>query len=245
MEETTKKLTAADIAAMIDHSLLRPNLSHEDFVQGIELSKAYQVATACVIGNDVAEAAELLEGTGVGVCPVINFPHGNSPTEVKLREIEAVMAAGADEIDVVMPISRLYSGDYEYVEKEVQAIVEKAHELGASVKFIFENVYLDDEQIKNACEICENAGADYVKTSTGYGPGGATLEDVALMRASSAPEVKVKAAGGIRTLDDLLRYRAAGADRIGTSSTKAIMEEAVAREEAGTLREVSDWKQGD
>lgn len=238
----TQALSVSDIAAMIDHSLLRPNLSRQEFLDGLELAKRYKAATVCVAPYDVKESAAVLEGSGVRVSTVIDFPHGNNSTAAKMFEVEEAVRNGASELDVVLAISRLYAGDYDYVERDLRAVIEKAHELGAPVKVIFENAYLTDEQIRKACEICREVGADYVKTSTGYGPGGATLENVALMRESCGPSVSVKAAGGIRTLDELLRYRAAGARMIGTRATQPILEEAVRREKAGTLRELADWR---
>ncbi|KAA3648471.1 MAG: deoxyribose-phosphate aldolase [Chloroflexi bacterium] len=227
---------------MIDHSLLRPNLSRQEFLDGIELAKKYKAATVCVAPYDVKESAELLEGSGVKVSTVIDFPQGSNTTAAKVFQVEEAVRNGASELDMVLGISRLFAGDYEYVKEDVRGVTEKAHELGVPVKVIFENAYLTDEQIEKACQLCEEVGADYVKTSTGYGPSGATLEDVALMRTSCGNAVSVKAAGGVRTLDDLLRYRAAGAKMIGTRSTQPILEEAEVRAKEGKLFEFDDWK---
>ena len=231
-------LTVSDIAKMIDHSLLRPNLADAEFFEGVELSKQYQVATCSVVPFDVARAVKLLDGSGVPVSTVVAFPHGTVPTEVKVFEGKRSIDAGAIELDMVMAISRMISGDYAYVEDDIRAMVELAHENGAELKVIFENCFLTKEMIIQACQISERAGADFVKTSTGYGSGGATLEDIKLMRASVSPRMKVKAAGGIRTLDEFLQYRAAGTNRIATRGSQAILEEAAKREAERTLLEL-------
>jgi deoxyribose-phosphate aldolase len=232
-------LTVKDIAKMIDHSLLRPDIAREELLAGIALAKAYDVASVCVRPCDVELSAEKLAGTDVLVGTVIAFPHGSNVTEVKVFEAQKAMEQGAIELDMVLAISRLRSGDFEVVEQDVRAVVEAAHAQSAIVKVILENSYLTNEEIVKACQLCEQAGADYVKTSTGYAPTGAKLEDVRLMRQSCGPAVSVKAAGGIRTLDDTLAYRAAGTKRIGTRSTKEIIDEAIARDEAGTLQEIA------
>lgn len=233
-------LTAKDIAKMLDHSLLRPSLTPDEVRAGIELALKYDMASVCVQPRDVKMAADMVAGTDVDVGPVINFPHGNAPTQVKVYEAERALDDGAVELDMVLPIGHLLAGDDDYVAGDIRAVVEAAHARQAIVKVIFENGYLTDEQIVKACQICQKVGADFVKTSTGYGPGGATLEDVRLMRQSCPPEMSVKAAGGIRDLDTLLQYRAAGAARIGASSSEQIMVEAVEREKAGTLQEIEE-----
>jgi deoxyribose-phosphate aldolase len=234
-------LTARDIALMIDHSLLNPAMALNDLMAGFELAKQYGVSTCCVRPMDVALAARELEGSGVGVCPVIGFPHGSHTTEVKVFEAQKAIDDGGPELDMVLAIGRLKSGDYGYVERDIVAVVEAAHARtdAAIVKVILECFYLTDEEKVKACQICERAGADYVKTSTGYAGGGATIEDVKLMRRTCSPRVAIKAAGGIRTLDVLLQFRAAGARKIGASATKIIMEEALKREKEGTLAEVA------
>jgi deoxyribose-phosphate aldolase len=229
-------LTARDIALMIDHSLLRPNLTTAEVVEGCDLAKQFRAASCCVRSMDVALTSRELTGSEVLVCVVIGFPHGCCPTEVKVFEAERAMDDGAVELDMVLPVGRLKSGDDAYVERDVRAVVEAARRRDAIVKVILENYYLTDDEKVRACQICERAGAAFVKTSTGYAPGGATVADVRLMRQTCSPKVSIKAAGGIRTLDDLLLYRTAGASRIGTSSTQAIMDEAVKREHAGSLR---------
>jgi len=232
------KLTISDIARMIDHSLLRPNLTEAEFLEGVELSKKFQVATCSVVPFDVARAVKLLEGSGVPVSTVVAFPHGTVPTEVKVFEGKRSIEDGAIELDMVMAISRMMAGDYAYVEDDIRAMAELAHANGAELKVIFENCFLTKEMIVRACQLSEKAGADFVKTSTGYGSGGATLEDIKLMRASVSTKMKIKAAGGIRTLDEFLQYRAAGTDRIATRGSQAILEEAAKREAEGTLKEL-------
>lgn len=239
MEQQGQILTVTDIAQMIDHSLLRPDIDQNELLAGFDMAVQYHAATCCVRPMDIKIAVKRLAGTGVRVSTVIAFPHGSNTTEVKVFEAQKAMDDGATELDMVLSIGRLKSGAYDYVEEDIRAVIEVAHARSAIVKVIFDNVYLTKEQIVAACRICDRLGADYVKTSTGYSPGGATLEDVKLMRQSCSKKVAVKAAGGIRTLDDLLQYRAAGAKMIGTRSTKEILEEAVAREKAGTLRAVA------
>lgn len=231
-------LNVSDIAKMIDHSLLRPNLTEAEFIEGVELSKKFLVATCSVVPFDVARAVKLLEGSGVPVSTVVAFPHGTVPTVVKVFEAKRSLENGAIELDMVIAISRLMAGEDAYVEDDIQAVAEMTHSHGAELKVIFENCFLSKDMIVRACRISEKAGADFVKTSTGYGSGGATLEDIRLMRASVSAKMKVKAAGGIRTLDEFLQYRAAGTDRIATRSSQPILEEAAARAAEGNLREL-------
>jgi deoxyribose-phosphate aldolase len=229
-------LTVKDVAAMIDHSLLRPDMTLDELMDGFQMARQYQAATCCARPYDMELAKRELAGSGVRVSTVVGFPHGSSTTEVKVFEAEKAMDTGVFDLDMVLAIGRLKSGDYGYVEQDIEAVVDAAHARGAIVKVIFECCYLTAEEIVKTCQMCEKVGADYVKTSTGYAAGGgATLEDVILMRKSCSPKVAVKAAGGIRTLDQTLQYRAAGAKMIGTRSTREIMEEAVRREKAGTL----------
>jgi deoxyribose-phosphate aldolase len=239
-----KSLTVSDIAKMIDHSLLRPNLTEAEFVEGVELAAKYQMATCSVVPFDVARAAKMLEDSGVPVSTVVAFPHGTIPTETKVFEASKSIENGATELDMVMAISRMMAGDHAYVEDDIHAVVKMAHSYNVTVKVILENCYLTKEMIAKACQLSEKAGADFVKTSTGYGTSGATLEDIRLMRASCSPRVKIKAAGGIRTLDEVLVYRAAGTDRIATRGSQAILEEAEKRAAAGTLVEATDPQKG-
>lgn len=235
---TGKILKVEDIARMVDHSLLRPTLTDEEFNEGVELVKKYRCATVMVAPYDVPRAVEQLQGTGIQVSTVIDFPHGSNLTASKVFQAELAMDNGANHIDMVIAISRVVAGHYDYVEDDIRAVVEAGHARGVPVKVIFETCYLTPEMIVAACKAGENAGVDFVKTSTGYGPSGATLEDVRLMRASCNEKVQVKPAGGIRTLDDVLAYRKAGATMIGTRGTAAILDEAVRREADGTLVEL-------
>ena len=227
------------LAKMIDHSLLHPTLSDAAILEGCELAKEYDVATACVKPYAIRLAAEALQGSDVGVCGVAAFPHGNSPTAIKVREAEESVSSGASEMDVVVNIGKVLGGDWDYVAGEIAAVNAAVTGHGAILKVIFENDYLEDEHIRRLCEICSQCGVAYVKTSTGYGfvkqangmyaYAGATDHDLRLMRKHTNPEVGVKAAGGVRTLDDLLRVRSLGVSRIGATATVEILEEAKRR----------------
>jgi len=235
-------LTVKDIAEMIDHSLLKPNLSDQDVVDGCRIAKQYGVASVCVRPTDLPTAKKELEGSGVLLTTVIGFPHGSNRTDVKVFEARQAIADGAVEIDMVLNIGKLISGEYDYVENEIRAIVEEAHKSGALAKVIFENCYLTDEQKEKACVLSERAGADFVKTSTGFGTSGATPSDLRLMRKTCGPKVRLKAAGGVRTLDDALVVKklCGNGARFGATASKVIMDEAIAREKAGTLAELPD-----
>lgn len=217
--------TYADIAKMIDHSLLHPALSDQALEQGIRLALAYDVASVCILPYYLRRCAELLDGSGVKPSTTIGFPHGGHTTAIKLAEARRAIEDGGQELDMVINISKAISGDWDYVRDDIRAVVEAAHEHGRKVKVIFENCYLNDVQKIRLCEISSQLGADWVKTSTGYGTGGATLEDLALMRKHSAPHVQVKAAGGIRDLDAALKVRELGVTRIGASRTAEILDE--------------------
>ncbi|RJQ42264.1 MAG: deoxyribose-phosphate aldolase [Anaerolineaceae bacterium] len=230
-------LTVFDIAEMIDHSLLRPTLTNDEFDEGILLARKYKMATCCVAPYDVVRAVKGLAGSGVKVSTVIDFPHGSNLTEAKVYEAELAIKNGASSLDMVLAISRLISGEYDYVENDIRQVVECAHPHGINVKVIFENCFLTKEMIVKACELTEKAGADFVKTSTGYGTGGATLADCYLMRQSTSATIAVKAAGGIRTLDDVLCYRAVGTKMIGTRASASILDEAEKRFNEGSLCE--------
>jgi deoxyribose-phosphate aldolase len=218
-----------DVAKTIDHSLLRPELDLATVRAGVELALRYDVASATVRPADVAWAAELVEGSDVMISTVVGFPHGSHTTRTKASEAEELVAAGADEIDMVLNIARLVSGEDGYVEADIRAVVEAAH--GRTVKVIFENAYLDDAQKIRACALTAAAGAHFVKTSTGFAPSGATIEDLKLMREHSPPHVQVKAAGGVRTLDALLEVMNVGVTRIGATATETILEDFKARKE--------------
>ena len=230
-------LTPETIAKMLDHSTLQPWLTEADIRKGCEIALRYKTATVCARPGDMKLVSRLLEGSGVLPCTVIGFPHGAHLTSVKVFEAEQAVADGCKELDMVINIGRMKGGDYDYVENDIRAVAEAAHKGGAILKVIIETCYLTDEEKTVACQLSEKAGADFVKTSTGYGTHGATPEDVALMRAAVSDKVKVKAAGGMRTLDAILAVRAAGADRCGVSATEAIMQEAEKRYAEGTLGE--------
>jgi deoxyribose-phosphate aldolase len=227
MLPTYRGFTYEQVAGTIDHSLLRPELTVAEVEAGCALADRYRVASACCRPADVPSVVPLLAGSPVVVGTVVGFPHGSSPTEVKAHEAGLVRSQGAAEIDMVLNIGWLRSGELGRVEEEVRQVVAAAD--GALVKVILENAYLTDEQKVLACKAVEAAGADYVKTSTGFAPSGATVEDIRLMRASVSPKVKVKAAHGVRTLDALLDVMEAGAERCGATATARILDDFVAR----------------
>ncbi len=229
------KLTPNDIARMLDHSTLQPFLTEADIRHGAEVALKYHTASMCARPCDVPLMAELLRGSDVKVCTVIGFPHGAHQTQIKVAEAALALDEGCEELDMVINIGRMLAGDEAYVREEIRRIVELAHARGAIVKVIIETCYLSDAQKKRACELSEEAGADFVKTSTGYGTKGCTIEDLKLMRAAVSPAVRVKGSGGIRDLDTVLSARAAGASRCGVSATEKIMAEAEARYAEGKL----------
>lgn len=228
-----------ELAAMIDHSILHPTTTEADLREGCAVALAYGTATVCVKPCDVSLAASLLKGSSVKVCTVAGFPHGSSTTAVKVVECRQACADGAAEVDMVVNIGKLLGGDIAYVEDEVRALNTEVLAHGATLKVIFENDYLQDTHKEILCRICSDAAVAFVKTSTGYGyvkgadgrfsTRGATLEDLRLMRRLCPPTVGVKAAGGVRTLDEMLRAIEAGANRIGATATVAILTEAAAR----------------
>ena len=226
-------LTERDIAKAIDHSLLRPELDDAFVEDGCRLALEYDVASVCVRPADVARAKAILAGSDVAVGTVIGFPHGNHRTQTKVFEAVRALGDGAAELDMVIQIGALKSGRDADVQADIAAVVDVAHASGAIVKVIFENAYLTDDEKIRACRLSEAAGADFVKTSTGFAPGGATHDDLRLMRANTSPHVQVKAAGGVRTLDALLEVMALGTSRIGATATKAIIDDFRARK-AGT-----------
>lgn len=234
-----------ELAKMIDHSLLHPTMTDAEVREGCELSRDYGVATACVKPYSIRQAVEMFDGTDILACAVIGFPHGNSTTGIKVIEAESAALAGAREIDMVVNIGKVKGGDWDYVAREVRLINEAVVAAGALLKVIFENDYLTEAEIIRLCEICSVAGVAFVKTSTGYGfvkgPDGrygyegATLPHLRLMRQHTAPGIQIKAAGGVRTLDDLLAVREAGVTRIGATATAAILNDAIARGFPGNL----------
>jgi deoxyribose-phosphate aldolase len=232
----TDAVTLKSLAKMIDHSLLHPTLTDEGILAGCVLARKNDVATVCVKPSAVPMCSRHLAGSDVGICAVIGFPHGNGTTAIKAAETVQAIRDGASEIDMVINIGKALGGDWQYVSNEIRVVNDVCLSKSAILKVILETDYLKDEQIIRLCEICSQCKAAFVKTSTGYGfvkqPNGyysydgATEHNVTLMRAHSAPEVRIKAAGGIRTLDDLLRFRALGVARIGATATEAILEEA-------------------
>jgi len=212
-----------DVAKTIDHSLLRPELTLDEVREGCALARKYDVASVCVRPADVQLAAAELDASDVLVGTVVGFPHGSSTTSVKVAEALQAVADGADEIDMVLNIGWMKSGEYARVQDDIHQVVEAAQ--GRPVKVILENAYLTEEEKVEACRRVEAAGAHYVKTSSGFAPSGATLEDVRLMRATVSPTVKVKSAGGVRTLDVLLEYIDAGIDRTGATTTAQMLDE--------------------
>jgi len=233
------KLTPGDIAKMLDHSTLQPFLTQEDIRKGCELALKYGTASVCARPADMPLVKKLLDGSGVHVCTVIGFPHGNHKSAIKLAEAEAAINDGCEELDMVINVGRLLAGDDQYVQDEIADICALAHSRGAKVKVIIETCYLNDEQKVRVCKLAAAAGADWVKTSTGYGSAGCKLSDVVLMRRSLPADCQVKGSGGIRDLDTVLALRVVGATRCGVSATEKIMEEAQARFARDDLTEPS------
>jgi deoxyribose-phosphate aldolase len=223
------EFTYAAIAKMLDHSLLQQVLTDTDLEKGCRLAREYDVASVCIKPYAVRRAVELLAGSTVAVGTVIGFPHGGNLTRIKVAEAEAALEDGARELDMVVNIGKVLSRDWDYVSEDVRSVVETAHRRGALVKVIFENCFLQAEHKERLCRICGELSADFVKTSTGYGDGGATDEDLALMRRCSPPHIGVKAAGGVRTLDRLLAVRALGVTRVGATASQTILEELKSR----------------
>lgn len=217
--------TYADIAKMIDHSLLPPSLTAEELEQGCRLAVDYGVASVCIMPYYLRRCAEILRGSGVRASTTIGFPHGGHTTAAKLAETRAALSDGGEELDMVVNFSKVLSGDWPYVRDEIEAIVDTTHAAGQKLKVIFENCFLKDEHKIRLCEICGELRVDWVKTSTGFGTGGATTDDLRLMRKHSPAWVQVKAAGGVRDLDRLLEVRALGVSRVGASRTKDILDE--------------------
>ncbi len=209
---------------MIDHSLLRPELQDPQILEGCRIAREYKVATVTVRPCDVDTAVRAMEGSGIGVSTVAGFPHGSATTATKLYEVGDLLRRGACEVDMVLNIGRLVSRQFNYVETELAQAAALCHEKSALLKVIFENAYLTDELKIVACRIATNTGVDFVKTSTGFAPTGATIEDLKLMRAHSGPNVRIKAAGGVRTLEGALEVYKVGCSRIGATATIAILD---------------------
>ena len=217
------KYTLHQVAKTIDHSLLKPEMTRAEVQAGCEIAKKYDVASVCCKPADVQFCVELLKGTDVEVGTVVGFPHGSSATETKVFETKLAISHGATEIDMVINIGWMKSGMYSEVQADIAAVVAAAN--GKCVKVILENAYLTKEEIAKGSQLVEAAGADYVKTSTGYAPSGATLEDIKIMKDNVSPKVKVKSAGGVRTLDVLLEYLDAGISRTGATTTATMLDE--------------------
>jgi deoxyribose-phosphate aldolase len=217
--------TYTQIAKMIDHSLLNPTLTVEELEKGCKLALAYDVASVCIMPYYLKRCAELLAGSDVRASTTIGFPHGGHTTAIKVAEAEQALRDGGQELDMVVNISKVLSGDWDYVRADIKAVIDVTHAAGQKVKVIFENCYLTDAQKITLCEICGELSADWVKTSTGYGTGGATHEDLKLMRLHSPAHVQVKAAGGVRTLDALLAVRELGVTRCGATRTAEMLGE--------------------
>jgi deoxyribose-phosphate aldolase len=225
-----------DISKMIDHSLLNPALTAAELDAGCQLAVSYDVASVCILPYHLRRCADILRGTGVRASTTVGFPHGGHTTAIKVAEARQALADGGEELDMVVNISQVRSGAWYYVRDEIRAVVELAHGAGQKVKVIFENCYLVDEQKIQLCEICGELRADWVKTSTGYGTGGATFEDLKLMRRHAPPHVQVKAAGGVRDYDTLLKVRELGVSRVGASRTAEMLDacrRAIAERSAG------------
>ncbi|OGV96681.1 deoxyribose-phosphate aldolase [Microgenomates group bacterium RBG_16_45_19] len=225
----SKTITYEQIAKVIDHSLLRPELTEADVIAGCELAARYHAATVCVKPCHVKLAKEVLKDSDVRVGTVVGFPHGSNLTAIKVAEAQQAMDDGAVELDMVLNIGQLRSGKTDYVLADITAVCHTAHVRNVKVKVIFENAYLTNEEKITACKLCEIAGVDWVKTSTGFAPSGATLDDLRLMRAHVSEKVQVKAAGGVRTLPALLDVIDCGATRCGATATAAILDDFIAQ----------------
>jgi deoxyribose-phosphate aldolase len=221
--------TLTDVAKMIDHSLLNPVLTWDELEAGCRLARKYEVASVCIMPFALGRCAEILKGSSVKASTTIGFPHGGHATAIKLAEARQALSDGGEELDVVVNISQVRSGKWDSVKEELRALTDLIHAAGQKIKVIFENCHLADEQKIRLCQIGGELRVDWVKTSTGYGSGGATIEDLRLMRKHSPPGVQVKAAGGVRDLDKLLEVRALGVTRVGASKTADILEEAKRR----------------
>jgi deoxyribose-phosphate aldolase len=215
----------ADLAKMIDHSLLMPTLTRAELDAGCELALAYDVASVCILPYYLRPCAERLQGSAVKASTTIGFPHGGHTTGIKLAEAKRALADGGQELDMVVNISAVRSGDWDYVRQDIREVLKATHDGGAKLKVIFENCYLTDDDKIVLCQICGHLAVDWVKTSTGYGTGGATMEDLVLMRKHAPPHVQVKAAGGVRDLDTLIKVRELGVSRCGASRTKEMLDD--------------------
>ena len=232
---SSKTITHEQLAKVIDHSLLRPELTEADVLAGCELAARYHVATVCVKPTHVKLAKEALKDSDVIVSTVVGFPHGSNHTSIKVAEAQLAMDEGALELDMVLNIGQLRSGKHDFVRDDIKAVCDAAHARGVRVKVIFENAYLTDEEKVTACKLSEAAGVDWVKTSTGFAPSGATLDDLRLMRANVNGDIQVKAAGGVRTLPALLDVIDAGVTRCGATATATILDDFKRMKEGAAL----------
>jgi deoxyribose-phosphate aldolase len=221
--------SAHEISKMLDHSLLNPTLTEAQMVEGCKVAREFNAATAMVLPYFLPISVDLLAGSSVVPSTVVGFPHGSTSTAIKVAEAREALTAGAVEIDMVVNISKVRHHDWTYVLADIMAVNDITHAYNARLKVIFENAYLTDEEKVKLCELCAIANVDWVKTSTGYAPTGATEADIILMRAHTPAHIQVKAAGGVRTLDAVLRMRELGCSRVGCTATKAVMEEFQAR----------------
>jgi deoxyribose-phosphate aldolase len=218
-----------EVAKRIDHALLKPTLTDAELDAGCRLAREYDVASVCIVPHGLRRCAELLAGSDVEPSTTIGFPHGAVSTMVKVFEAERALADGGTELDMVVNVGKVLGGDRAYVRSDVRAVLDVTHRAGKKLKVIFENAHLADAHKIWLCELCSELGVDWVKTSTGFGPSGATLEDLRLMRAHTPERVQVKASGGVRTLDQVLEIQALGVSRIGTSNSQQILDELRAR----------------
>jgi len=245
MTLNSKTITYEQLAKVIDHSLLKPELTEADVIEGCELAHRYHTATVCVKPCHVTLAAEVLKNSDVLVSTVVGFPHGSNLTEIKVAEAIKAMEDGAFELDMVLNIGQLRSGKTDYVRDDIKAVCDAAHARGVKIKVIFENAYLTDEEKVTACKLSEEAGADWVKTSTGFAPGGATLDDLRLMRANVSEKVQVKAAGGVRTLPAILEVIDVGVTRCGATATATILDDFKAQQEGRQVESKPDETPGE
>ena len=219
------KYSYADMAKMIDHSLLNPTLTVADLEAGCELAVAYEVASVCILPYYLRRCADILKGSGVKASTTVGFPHGGNTMAIKVAEASQALIDGGEELDMVVNISQVLSGNWDYVRQEIATICDVTHASGQKLKVIFENAYLKDDHKIRLCEICGEIGVNWVKTSTGYAPTGATNADLILMRKHSPPQVQVKAAGGVRDLDKLMEVRELGVSRCGASRTAEMLDD--------------------
>jgi deoxyribose-phosphate aldolase len=223
------KLEQRQVAKLLDHALLKPTLTEAELWQGCEFARAHEVASVCIVPFAVRRCAELLRGSGVQPSTTVGFPHGAGTWQSKEREARESLEHGATELDMVVNINRVLSGNFAAVRQEIEAVLSVVRGANARLKVIFENCYLERQHKLELCEICSELSVDWVKTSTGFGSGGATILDVELMRAHTLPEIGVKASGGIRTLAEVLAFEALGCSRVGTTATASIMKELAER----------------